>query len=85
MPHLSNNKLYHRGAGVTPVAQVTRRLERLKAACEAMGVSDSQLLPPDQKLTPEEEGEVEAARRAVRKTGKGGGQGEKGRGASSPE
>lgn len=65
VPHLAANKLYHRGAGVTPVAQVKRRLQRLRAACEAAGVRDSQLLPPEQQLTPEERALVDAAKRAV--------------------
>ncbi len=61
VPHLANNKLFHRGRGVTPVAAVKRRLDRLRAACEAMGVRDSMLLPREQQVLPEEAAEVEAA------------------------
>ena len=47
--------------------QVKRRLQRLRAACEAMGVADSMLLPRDQWVTEEEQGEIDRATAALDK------------------
>ena len=44
-----------------------RRLQRLRAACEAMGVADSMLLPREQWVTEEEQGEIDRATAALDK------------------
>lgn len=49
----------------TRTIQVKRRLNRLRAACEAMGVQDSMLLPKGEQVTAEERREIKRAMAAL--------------------